>query len=233
MANIMYGGGVTQIAGKMGGNVFARNAGGDYIRSNKKPVNPRSSRQSVRRANMAYITKHWSSVSSEQERADWRAYAAGTGWQNKLGQAIEINGLAAFLRLNTLFAFAGAGVHAAAPTAMGHAGGVTYTFAAESDTGKIQMNEPGGAFDKDVGNNNLLVFMGLPSEAGRLAKPKGFRYLTWIQGSVGDPPAFPLEIQGAYTMAEGQLITLRTMFLDEEFRVSGPHWGTVIAGPAA
>lgn len=233
MAVILFGGGVTDARGSIGGTTFSRGRGGNIARARTKPCNPRSTRQSARRANQAWIAKYWSSTLTEQERTDWRAYAAGTGWTNRLGQAIEINGNAAFLRLNALFAFAGAGVHAAAPLAMGHAGGVTFTFAAESDTSKIQLDEPGGAFDKDIGNNNLLLFMGLPSEPGRLAIPKGFRYITWVQGSVGDPPVFPLEITAAYTMTEGQLITIRAMFLDENFRVSGPHWATDLAATAA
>lgn len=233
MANIMLGPGVTDIRGKVAGSVFSRNKAGNYVRSNKKPVNPRSTRQSLRRANMAWLTKYWSSELTEQQRADWRAYAAGTGWTNKLGQAIEINGLAAFLRLNALEMLYKAAPHAAAPLAMGHAGGVTFTFAAESDTTKIQFDEPGGAWDKDTDDHHLYIFQGLPTEPGRISIPKGFRLMADVYGDLAAPLVFPLEVASAYTMTEGQRITMRAMFTDENFRVSGPHWATDLAAPSA
>jgi len=166
MALVMLGGGVTDIRGSIAGTTFSRSAAGNYARSRKKPVNPRSALQTLRRANVGYLTKYWSNTLTEQERTDWRAYAAGTTWTNKLGQSIAISGLSAFLRLNALHRMTWSTVITAAPLAMGHAGGVTITFDAESDTSKIQMNEPGGAFDKSTDLQELWFFQGLPTEPG-------------------------------------------------------------------
>lgn len=232
MANVMFGGGVTQISGKIGGSVFARNAGGDYIRSNKKPINPRSPLQNARRANTAWLAKYWSNDLTEQQRTDWRAYATGTGWTNKLGQAIEINGLAAFLRLNVFHRMIPSAIIDDAPTAMGHGGGVAFTFAAESDTSKIQIDDPTGAFDKDTELHNAWLFMGLPTEPGRVATPKGFRYIGRIWGSAGAPLVFPYELDAAYTMRAGQFITIRMMWHDEHYRMAGPFYAHDLAAAA-
>lgn len=232
MASILLGGGVTDIRGSIGGSTFSRNAAGNYIRARMKPVNKRSERQVARRANLAYLATYWSKGLSEQQRADWRAYAAGTIWTNRLGQAMAVNGLAAFMRLNVLHRLIPSVVIDDAPTAMGHGGGVTVTFTAESDTSKIQLDEPGGSFDKDVELHNVWVFQGLPAEAGRLATPEGFRYIGRIWGSALTPLTFPYELDSAYTMAPGQAITLRAMFHDEHYRVSGPFWTMDTAGPA-
>lgn len=197
-----------------------------------KPVNPRSGLQSARRAQVGYLSTYWSKTLTAQQRADWRAYAAGSTWTNKLGQVIEINGLAAFLRLNALLAVIGEAVTAAAPLAMGHAGGVEFTFDPENDLSNIGLAEPTGAFDPAIVGHHLIVFQGLPVEAGRSGIPKGMRYIGVCSGADPVPPTFPLDIPSAYTMAEGQLVTCRAMFVDESFRVSGPFFATVAAAPS-
>lgn len=233
MALILLGGGVTDIRGSIGGTTFSRAAAGAYARARTKPVNPKSTMQNARRAALAYCTKYWSNDLSEQHRADWRAYAAGTTWHNKLGQVIEINGMAAFVRVNTLQRLIPSSIIEHAPTAFGHAGGVEFTFAAESDTSKIQLDEPTGAFDNGVNVHTLWWFQGIPAEAGRIAVPKGFKYIGRTWGSPGDPLAYPYELDSAYTMALGQLVTLRAIFQDEHYRISGPHFGTDLAAPSA
>lgn len=232
MALVMFGGGVTDARGKIGGTVFARNAAGNYIRAHTHPVNPRSPLQNTRRAMMAYLTHYWSASLTAQERTDWIAYAQGTTWTNKLGQSITINGLAAFLRVNAHIAVYSGTLRHAAPTAMGHAGGVTFTFVAESDTTKIQMNEPDGDFDKAVTGHYINFYMGLPAEIGRIAIPKAFKYIGSVYGHASAPLTFPYELTAAYTMAEGQFITLRAMFNDDDFRLSGPFWASDVAAPA-
>lgn len=232
MALVKLGGGVTDIRGSIAGNTFSRSKAGNYVRSRKKPINPRSALQSARRARMAQLMKYWSNDLTEQERTDWRAYAAGTVWTNKLGETIEMNGNSAFVRLNSFQLLIPSGIIDAAPTAMGHAGGVTFTFAAESDTTKIQVAEPTGSFDKDTDIDTLWFFQGIPAEPGKISVPKGFKYIGRIWGSALDPLAFPYELTSAYTMRAGQLITVRAMFQDANYRISGPHWATDLAAPA-
>lgn len=231
-ALLKLGGGVTDIRGSMGGNTFSRSKAGNYLRSNKKPVNPRSPLQVTRRANTAYLMKRWSNDLTEQQRTDWRAYAAGTTWTNKLGETIENSGISAYVRLNVLQLMIPSTPIDAAPLAMGHAGGVTMTFAAENDTTKLQMDEPGGSFDKDTDIHTLWIAMGIPSQPGRLGIPKGFTYIARIWGSTGAPLVFPYEMTAPYTMQLGQLITIRAMFQDENYRVSGPFYFSVNAAPS-
>lgn len=232
MANVLLGGGVTDIRGSIGGTTFSRNAGGNYARGRMKPVNPRSPLQNARRAEIANLAKQWSNVLTEQQREDWRAYAMGTSWTNKLGQSIEISGLAAFIRLNVFERMTPSVPILAAPTAMGHGGGVTFTFDAESDTTKIQVDEPTGAFDKDTDIHTLWFFCGIPTEPGRIATPKGFKYIGRIWGSSGDPLTFPYELDAPYTMRAGQFITVKCMFHDEHYRMSGPFFASELAAPA-
>lgn len=229
MALIKFGGGVTDARGAMGGTVFSRGRGGNYMRQNRKPINPRTPTQTTRRANMAYLAKYWSDALTEQQRTDWRAYAAATGWTNKLGEAITINGNAAFARLNSFQLLIPSTIIADAPLAPGHAGGVTFSFLAESDNTTLIISEPTGAFDKDTDIHTLWFFCGYPSSPGRISIPKGFKYCGRIWGSSGTPLAFPYSLEAPYTMQIGQLITVKCMFQDENYRISGPHWSTVNA----
>jgi hypothetical protein len=232
MALVMLGGGIADMRGSIGGTTFARSAAGNYARARVKPVNPRSSRQNTRRANTAYLMKRWSHALTEQQRSDWRAYATATQWTNRLGQAIEISAIAAYLRLNALQLLIPSAPIDEAPTAMGQGGGVTLAFTAENDTGKLQLAEPGGSWDTDVDIITLWISMGLPMQPGRLSVPKGFRYFGRVWGSSGSPLGFPYEMDAPYTMQLGQLITIKAMFQDEHYRVSGPHWATVVAAPS-
>jgi len=228
MAVIKLGGGVTDIRGAIGGSVFSRGKGGNIIRKNAKPCNPRSNLQETRRGNMAYLSRYWSQTLTVQQRADWSAYSAGTIWTNKLGDTIEIGGNAAFLRLNSLLLIAGLALSAAAPTAMGHAGGVPITFDAESDTTNIELDEPGGAWDKDTDDDNLLLFQALPVQGGRAHGTKGFRYIGLVAGDSVAPEAFPLDVPAAYTMADGQIATVKAVHVDEHFRVASASYHSEI-----
>ena len=232
MALVMLGGGVTDIRGSIGGSPFSRCAGGNYARARMKPVNPHSPLQNARRANVAYLTKYWSATLTEQQRTDWRAYATATTWTNRLGQTIEINGLAAFLRVNSLLLLIGEAVIAAAPTATGHAGGNTITFDAENDETNIELDEPVGSFDKDTDGHHLIIFMGIPAECGKISLPRRFRYIGLVSGDSVSAPTFPVDLPAAFTFAEGQNISCKAMFLDEHFRASGPFFHQEAAAPS-
>ena len=102
---------------------------------------------------------------------------------------------------------AGQAIRAAAPLAMGHAAGVAYTIDPEIATPDLSIIEPTSGFDKDTDDQHLLIFNGLPTEAGRNALPKGMRYVSVISGDSTTPPTFPFVATPAYTMYEGQNIT--------------------------
>lgn len=231
-AVLMYGGGVTDIRGSIGGTTFTRSKAGAIGRKRTKPCNPRSPLQITRRANAAYLATRWSKDLTEQQRTDWRAYVTGTTWTNKLGQTITIGGNAAYIRLNSFALLTSLPVIDDAPTAMGHAGGVTVEFLPESDTTKIQIADPGGAFDKDTNGHRMAIFQGIPTEPGRIATPKGFKFIGFLHGTTGVPLVFPYEMDSAYTMRAGQLITLRAQFKDEYARMAGPFFSTAVAAPA-
>ena len=232
MANIRYSAMIADARGSIGGVTLSRGRGGAIARNRSKPVNPRSSRQESLRGQTAHLSRYWSKTLTAQQRADWNAYAAGTSWTNKLGDSIQINGNAAFMRLNALLIQAGGALTPAAPLAMGHAGGITISATAENDTSKIQLAEPGGSFDKDLDDDWVLIFQALPAEAGNAAGRKGIRFIGAVEGDSIAAPVFPYEISAAYTMAAGQQITLKAVHIDPDYRVSAPVFFSVLAAPS-
>ena len=221
MALIMLGGGVTDIRGSIGGSTFARNAGGNYMRARMKPVNPRSFMQSKRRALTARLATYWSKTLDETQRASWRTYATATTWTNRLGQTIQINGLAAFLRTNALLLTVTSTIQATAPVENGQAGGAAFTFTATFADQKINVSEPSAPWDKDTDDDYLLLHQFLPQSAGVLHVPKASTYLSHIAGNSVAPQTFPLAIAAVYPFVEGQQITVAMVHLDELGRVSG------------
>jgi hypothetical protein len=57
------------LSGKIGGNVFAHNKGGSYVRQWKKPTNPKTNAQQLARAAFASAASLWAGCSAVQKAA--------------------------------------------------------------------------------------------------------------------------------------------------------------------
>lgn len=89
------------ISGKLGGNVFSHNKGGQYIKQHTIPTNPNSTRQQATRNWVAYCSTYWGSSLSDAERDQWNTWAENNTWLNALGESIAITGLAWFVMVNS------------------------------------------------------------------------------------------------------------------------------------
>lgn len=86
--------------GSIADNVFARNAGGDYVRRRTIPTNPGTAFQQVVRQHMAYLNDRWQQTLTPTQRSAWEAYAESVQVVNRLGEAITLSGLNHFVRSN-------------------------------------------------------------------------------------------------------------------------------------
>ena len=80
------------ISGRIGANVFARNAAGGYIRNGTIPVNPNTPRQAVVKAGLSQANFDWQNVLTPEQRADWKAYGLASPTLNRQGQSILVPG---------------------------------------------------------------------------------------------------------------------------------------------
>lgn len=95
------------IRGRIGGNVFSHNKGGDIIRLGTPPTNPQTSRQQATRAILGSLSSEWTSLLTQAQRDDWDVYAANNPIKNSLGLDIYINGLGWYVKCNARLADAG------------------------------------------------------------------------------------------------------------------------------
>lgn len=107
---------VSDIRGKVGGNVFARNKGGNYVRTYVKPINPASPGQATARALFQNIVQQWRTLTDTQ-RANWAAATSSFPYQDRLGNTKIYSGEQLFIKLNLNLASSGAAFKTGAPVA--------------------------------------------------------------------------------------------------------------------
>lgn len=96
-----------ELRGRLAGNVFSHNRGGDYVRLGTTPTNPQTSRQQTTRAILGTRSSSWTSVLTQNQRDAWDVYASGNPVKNSLGEDVYISGLAWYVKANARLVDAG------------------------------------------------------------------------------------------------------------------------------
>jgi hypothetical protein len=91
---------VTAVSGKIGGLVFSHNAGGAYVRTLAIPTNPNSPQQQAVRNAVASLTNNWNNLLTPAQRVEWEVYADNVKLTNRIGEQVNVSGLAMFVRSN-------------------------------------------------------------------------------------------------------------------------------------
>lgn len=99
MAKIKFGMMMTDASGKLGGQVFAKNRGGSYVRTKATPLNPQTSSQMAIRGIFASISSAWSSL-TEGSRLSFNNFVADYARTDIFGDLRNPSGKALFQRLN-------------------------------------------------------------------------------------------------------------------------------------
>jgi len=96
---IKWGSMVVGGRGKLGGQVYSKNRGGNYVRNNAVPSNPRSVHQMESRARLAQLSSNWSGLTQEQING-WNAAVQDFKRKNVFGDALILSGKNLFTSLN-------------------------------------------------------------------------------------------------------------------------------------
>jgi hypothetical protein len=99
MAKIKMGAFVTDISGKVGGSVFAKNKAGAYVRRKSTTMNPQTVAQMLVRSLFALLSQAWRSL-SESNRTSWNNATSMFQRTNVFGDATSLTGKALFQSLN-------------------------------------------------------------------------------------------------------------------------------------
>lgn len=98
-AKIKFGMMMTDASGKLGGHVFAKNRGGNYVRTKGIPGNPQTTFQMAVRGLFASISSRWSAL-TESERATFNGFVGAYGTTDIFGDLRNPSGKSLFQRLN-------------------------------------------------------------------------------------------------------------------------------------
>lgn len=100
MALVKLGGLAQDVRGSLNGTVFSRNRGGAYTRQKVSPVQPVTAFNTNARMLFGVISKRWSTVLTDAQRAGWDAFAAVHMFVNVFGDAIKLSGIAFYQAVN-------------------------------------------------------------------------------------------------------------------------------------
>lgn len=92
MANVLYGGGVSDVRGSVGGTTMSRAKFGATHRSKTSPTQPKAPKQTQARSLLAQISRQWSRVLTPVQQAAWNAYALTNPQTNVFGQTSYLSG---------------------------------------------------------------------------------------------------------------------------------------------
>lgn len=106
MASIKFSALISDARGKVGGNIFARNKGGSYVRAFAMPTNPSTGKQERVRQICGQIASGWREL-TESARVGWNEAALNFPQMNRLGEQIYLSGQQLFLKFNATLSNAG------------------------------------------------------------------------------------------------------------------------------
>ena len=100
MAIIKLGALAQDVRGSLNGSTFSRNRGGAYVRTKVSPVQPVTPSNTLARLLFGIISKRWSTVLTDAQRAGWDAFAAVHAFVNVFGDSIILSGVAFYQAAN-------------------------------------------------------------------------------------------------------------------------------------
>lgn len=222
MALVKFGGGITQMSGSLGGNTFARNRSGNYVRARTTPINPQSQRQSVIRAIIAQLTAAWANLLDDAQRAAWAVFADNVPAKNKLGEVISLSGFNQYVKSNTVLLNAGLAVVADAPILF-TLPGEDPTYATEVDAGtgivSVTFDDTRDWVSEDT--SGLVVQVGIPVSPGINFFDGPWRHAGIILGDGTTPPTSPdVSIAVPFEIGDGQKVFTRAKVVRGDGRIS-------------
>jgi len=160
VAVIKTGSVVADIRGSGGDQTYARNQGGLYVRARTGPTAPSSGEKQASINAMIALARWWSTHLTDQQRADWRSYAAQHPRPDRWGQPSLANGYNRFIAVNHRAArITGQPGWIEAPD-LPHLPPALPTFTADSVTGNVTVQMPPPDWMPILYNVQLLAYWG-------------------------------------------------------------------------
>lgn len=215
----------TQLSGAVGGVVASHNAGGAYFRARTTPTNPNTPQQQVVRAAVTQLTNQWISALTPAQRAAWEVYADNVKVTNRIGEQVNISGLAMFVRNNVVRVQGNQDPILDGPTEFNlsfHSIPGLNTWSEATQLGNLTFNTQilTDSWANEVGGF-LFVFISRPQNPTINFFKNPYRQ---SGGVTGDPvpPVSPAVITTPFPFVEGQKIFGRVVTVTADGRASPP-----------
>lgn len=221
MGLVMYGGGVTQISGRIGGDVHARNKSGNYIRAGTKPTNPNTAAQQRVRNAVGMLSDRWAGTLTAPQRTAWNLYASNVAMKNRLGQTIFNSGYNHFHRSNSFLSQYGLTIIDAGPVLFElPAKDPVLSITASEATQRIAVTFDDGLDWCSEDDAYMLFLTGQPQNAQRNYFNGPYKGIRFLSGDVGAPIASPQDIVPFHVITEGQHLWVQARILRADGRLS-------------
>jgi hypothetical protein len=100
MALVLYGGGIIDARGSVSGNTLSRSKFGSTMRAKTSPIIPVSTTRGGAQGLLVQLSRNWSILLNETERAMWNAFALVNPATNVFGQVSYLSGQQWYVRIN-------------------------------------------------------------------------------------------------------------------------------------
>jgi len=227
MANILFGAGIADARGSVGGVTFSHGAGGAIMRTRIKPNNPATNSQALRRGVLSNLVARWGQTLDDTQRGLWDDYAGATPWVNKLNQSIVLTGMQADLLINGARVRTGQALTDAAPAIAGVAILPSCTIKADPTSNTVTIFTAPTGFILTDPLNGFAVRRYLQTSPGSINQWRRPQYISFVAGAVS-PPTFPLDIGGNPPLVQKNRLPVDIIMFDIHGRVSSPFAQSVI-----
>lgn len=128
-----------ELSGSVASNTFSKTKGGLICKRRAQPTNPQTQAQQLVRSYLQTLADRWTSVLSEEERANWRAYASQQTHVNRLGESVTWSGQQEYCALNCRSLRVGGLVNDTVPDTPAPAALLTASVSADAASGDIKL----------------------------------------------------------------------------------------------
>lgn len=213
----------TQVTGKVGGVVAARNRAGQYTRAYVIPVDTITTAKTNSQARLGSANTAWLSL-SDALRIGWASYAATLARTTKPGFSYALTGRNCFIAQYCFRSQCGAIVPTTPPSLPGRASICSaVTAGMELFTTTLRIN----TLPPDYDRFTLQDVLGVWISASSFPPTVNHWYRNWVfvQGFIGNdmtPPDLPFDITLPFTILSGDRLAIRFRHSDNLGRIGSP-----------
>jgi len=157
--------GITNLSGKAGGSVYARNRGGNYIRNFAMPSNPKTVAQMAARSAFGNLSSQWRSLASDLQNA-WNEAAPNFPYKNRFGDQKVLSGFGLFQSLNRNLQVVGISMLSSPPEPIGVETLLSVSVAVENTAGVLSAVISATPTSAPPGNTQIAIYATPPVGSG-------------------------------------------------------------------